>query len=173
MEDTLQGTNIPKIAKVSSSDGSHTESKSELHAKNSEENSKYGSGISEMDKRVSRELNGYVVNPYKRDDLIKKVEEEYKVYNEIKSIRPVGSIEVLNKEAKNVSSDKVQEERLKYLIKKEQEKIIKKKQIEVIKKPDEYEIKKQEARKKAEELEMLKKNSSVALKEAMRKKYAN
>jgi len=173
MEQTLQGTNIPRVIKPIETEPS------ELHIKNKEENKKHGSGIADVDKRVIKEINGYVPNPFNRDDLIKGIEKEYKVYEEIKSLRPTGSINILDNDSKNIDPEKIREERLKFLIKKDQEKILKKKANEK-ESPDIYKLKKLEAREKAENLEKLKEEKkhedeekTKKLRENMRNKYSN
>jgi hypothetical protein len=161
MEDTLQGTGIPRrgtrATDATEAPGHGQGPQSELHDRNQEENARHGSGLAQVNNRVMREINGYVVNPYNRDDLIKNIEKEYQVYEELRSVRPVGCTDtVLSEDAKNVSKDKVREERLRFLAKKEQEKVQKRRAQEKAEGPDQYELKKMTARQEAEKLEKLK-----------------
>jgi hypothetical protein len=178
MEQTLQGTNIPINLNPINPDSVPL---SELHVQNQQENAKQ-SGIQETNRRVSRELNGYVVNPFHRDELLKTIEKEQQIYNELRSIRPTGQADtVLNESAKNVPINNVRTERLKFLAKVEKEKVLKRKDLESKEQTvDKYQLKKQEARQEAEKLKRLeeerqKKEQEKAanLRELMRKKYEN
>jgi hypothetical protein len=177
MEQTLQGTGIPINLNPINPDSVPL---SELHTQNQQENAKQ-SGIQETNRRVSRELNGYVVNPFHRDELLKNIEKEQQIYNELKSIRPTGQADtILNESAKNVPINNLRTERLKFLAKVEKEKVLKRKDLESKESIDKYELKKQEARQEAEKLKRLeeerqKKEQEKAanLRELMRKKYEN